>query len=523
MDSLSNIFQSVKQFILDIPPNKRYLIGGLSVAIISIMVFLLVWAFQPQYRTLFSNLPMDDAGQIMDILRENNIPYKIANEGEKILVPSKRLYNARLKVAAKELPSDHSTGWELFDESNFGVTDFVQKLNYHRGLEGEITRTILQLDPIEAVRVHLNIPDESLFRENQKETMASVTLKLKKNQKLSVNQVEGIAHLVSSAVEGLDPAKVTIVDSKGIILSARIESDPLMKITSSQYGIQKQVEKNLVDKGQKLLDLRFGQGRSSIQVTAKLDFLQKELTLESFDSENPSIRSEEIISSNSSMSDTSSSSNENTITNFELDRTLERTVSPQGTIDRLSIAVIVDGQYQIVQNPESNSEERRFVPLSKEDLQGVENTIKSAMGFNLDRGDDISVVSVPFQELKLIDRQELKENLLDNIVSYGQRLITFVAIILMLLMVRNFLKKSQEAANLARAESERQNALPQLGPGFEESDGLVQINFEDDLPENVKAAKSKNEMIQGFIETNPELAARLVRSWLVEDTSKYRK
>ena len=503
-DSLTKVFGKV-------PPGKRLALMGMMVFVVAATIGLLYWAFRPHYKVLFSELSLKDSGDIVQELQDKNIPYRFEQDGTRILVPASDLYDTRLMLAGQELPGEQGVGWELFDQTNLGVTDFVQKLNYRRGLEGELARTILQLDPVEAVRVHLVMPEESLFRENQRETMASVTLRMNGRRKLSREQVEGVTYLVSSAVEGLSPENVTVVDSRGLILSERTEANPVIRLSASQLEIQRQVESNLVGKGQNLLDKRFGPDRSAIQVTVELDFQQRELTRELYDADNPSTRSEEITVNTSTGSDTSSSRNEATVTNYELNLTREHLVNPIGQVRRMSVAVMVDGNYETVTDPQSGAPQREFNEIPADELAEVASMIRSALGFNPTRGDEITVISVPFQDVNLIGVEDVAIDRWDLALRYGQKIMTLLAIILMLLMVRNFVRRAQTVAG-------RVSGPPQLAAGLDRQ--LEELgplpSFEDELSQEARSASMLKEQVSDFVDEKPDTAAKLLKSWLVE-------
>jgi flagellar M-ring protein FliF len=506
----------IKSLLNRFPPERKTAVITSFGLMVVATVGLVFWALRPQYKALFNELTLEDSGEIVQLLQKEHIPYKVDQEGRRLLVPSDKLYETRMKLAAAELPRDKSTGWEIFDQNSLGVTDFVQKLNFRRALEGELSRTILQLEPVEAVRVHLVIPEESLFKENQKNANASVNLRLKRGQKLSQAQVEGIAYLVSSAVEGLSPENVTVIDSRGFILTEKVENDPLMRLTGSQLELQQKVESSLLTKGQTLLDKRFGPGRSSIQVTASLNFNQKETQSDIYDADNPAIRSEEITSSTSTGADTSASSTENSVTNYEINLTCEKEIKSVGNIDRLSIAVMVDGKYTTVENPATKEKTREFAPLPANELDDVSRTIQAALGYNSTRGDEISVVSVPFSGSELYDEADLMvNNRWENYFRYGQKFLIFGAIIMLLLMVKSFLKRATAQAlqlapigqqpQLQGATATASVALPPPPP------------IEEELDETVRERKQRQEQISSFVEEKPEVAARLVRSWLVDE------
>ncbi len=518
MSSYRDLADSTKAFIRSVPPGKRYTLAAMTILGLGAIAALMFWAFRPQYRLLYSDLSLKDSGDIVSALEDEKVPYRLEEEGKRILVPAEKLYNVRLKLASLELPHDRTTGWEIFDQTNLGLTDFVQKLNYHRGLEGELGRTILQLEHVEAVRVHLSIPQESLFRENQKQPMASVTLRLTRGHKLTPAQVEGVTYMVASAVEGLEPENVTVLDSKGLILSEKTETNPVMRLSASQLEIQRQIEDDLVQKGERLLDMQFGPGRSAIQLTAEMDFQQREVTREIYDSENPAVRSEEVTSSSSQLSDTTSSRNESTVTNYELNLTRERQVNPVGVIKRLSAAVMVDGEYPLVENPGTGEEERTFRPLAEDRLAEVTSTMRSALGFNADRGDELTVVSVPFQEVSLLEHKEvITRDIWQRSLSLAQKIIPLLAILLLLLTVRNFLKRAQEVT-----VEEKLPELPQLGPGVEPAALPAPTPpappRETKVSDEAQKAKELNERMIKYVRDNPEMTARLIRAWIVEKT-----
>ncbi len=495
-------------------PERRMAMVMLFLAVMGVSAALLYWAFKPQYKVLYSDLSLDDSAEIVKVLDEENIPYRVELEGRRILVTAGKVYDARLKLAAEQLPAKKGTGWEIFDKPSLGVTDFVQKLNFRRGLEGELARTILQLEPVEAVRVHLAIPEESLFRETQKEAMASVTLRLKRNKELAPAQVEGITYMVASSVEGLKTSNVTVIDNNGYVLSEQKESNRLMRLTANQLQLQNQLEEKLRKKGQDLLDKQFGPGRSAVQVSTALDFQTEEKTRELYDADNPAVRSEEITSSTSVGSDTSSNSSETNVTNYELNMTREHIVRPVGEIKRMTVAVMVDGKYVEATNPESGETSRQFEPLSADKLDEIGSTIKMALGFDEQRGDEITVVSVPFQEVEMIGEEMVAPDRWELFYRYGQKIITLIAILFLLLLVRNFLRKAEETAGVGFG-----GVRAQLEPGMEGElrEALPShIDIERELTPEAKEDLMLQEQVAKYSAENPEMAANLIRSWLID-------
>jgi len=264
---------------------KRVLIAGIVLlAAISFAVLIFI-ANRTDYRPLFTNLTSEDAGEIIKKLKDNKTPYQITPDGKGVMVPSDKVYELRLSLASEGLPQGGGIGFEIFDRKNFGMTEFVQKLNYQRALQGELTRTISQLAGVEQARVHLVIPEKSLFKESEKPATASIVLKMKSNRSLKDSEVQGVVHLVSSSIEGMDPEHVTILDSRGKILSKGGSSDPTARMTSAMQETQRNYEKNLEDRLQTLLDPIVGGGKSVARVSATFDFKKVERIEEKFEIE----------------------------------------------------------------------------------------------------------------------------------------------------------------------------------------------------------------------------------------------
>lgn len=406
---------------LALSPSKQMLIA--MVAFISAIAFavLIFVANRTDYRPLFTNLTSEDAGEIVKKLKDAKTPYQITADGKGILVPSDKVYELRLTLASEGIPQGGGVGFEIFDRKNFGMTEFVQKLNYQRALQGELSRTIAQLTGVEQARVHLVIPEKSLFKDNEKPATASIVLKLKSNRALRDSEVQGVVHLVSASIEGMDPEHVTILDSRGKILSKGGSSDPTARMTSAMQETQRAYEKNVEERLQSLLDRIVGGGKSVARVTASFDFKQVERVEEKFDPESIAVRSEQRTEEKGSSSTSSSgvpgvqtnlgrtapaggattgggSKNDETL-NYEVSRSTAKIIEPVGALSKISIAVLVDGKYEApAAVKEGQAAKAKYTPRSPDELQKIETLVKSAVGFNPERGDQLSVQNIPFQE-----------------------------------------------------------------------------------------------------------------------------
>jgi flagellar M-ring protein FliF len=402
-------------------PGKRMLIASvvfLAAVAFAVLIFV---ANRTDFRPLFTNLTAEDAGEIVKKLKDAKTPYQITPDGKGVMVPSDKVYELRLSLASEGIPQGGGVGFEIFDRKNFGMTEFVQKLNYQRALQGELSRTISQITGVEQARVHLVIPEKSLFKESEKPATASIVLKMKSNRALRDSEVQGVVHLVSSSIEGMDPEHVTILDSRGKILSKGGSSDPTARMTSAMQEAQRSYEKNVEDRLQSLLDRIVGGGKSVARVTATFDFKQVERVEEKFDPETIAVRSEQRTEEKGATSTSASgvpgvqtnlgktapsgsntagggSKNDETL-NYEVSRSTAKIIEPVGALSKISVAVLVDGKYEApAAVKEGQPAKAKYTPRSPDELQKIETLVKSAVGFSTERGDQLSVQNIPFQD-----------------------------------------------------------------------------------------------------------------------------
>jgi flagellar M-ring protein FliF len=402
-------------------PGKQMLIAAvafLSAVAFAILIFV---ANRTDYKPLFTNLTSEDAGEIIKKLKESKTPYQITADGKGVLVPSDKVYELRLTLASEGIPQGGGVGFEIFDRKNFGMTEFVQKLNYQRALQGELSRTISQLTGVEQARVHLVIPEKSLFKDNEKPATASIVLKMKSNKALRDSEVQGVVHLVSASIEGMDPEHVTVLDSRGKILSKGGSSDPTARMTSAMQETQRVYEKNVEERIQSLLDRIVGGGKSVARVTAVFDFKQVERVEEKFDPESIAVRSEQRTEEKGSSTTSNAgvpgvqtnlgrtnpaagatsgggSKNDETL-NYEVSRSTAKIIEPVGALSKISVAVLVDGKYEEpAAVKEGQSAKAKYIPRSPDELQKIETLVRSAVGFSTERGDQLSVQNIPFQD-----------------------------------------------------------------------------------------------------------------------------
>jgi flagellar M-ring protein FliF len=405
--------------IVALPPAKRWLMLGIVLLSALFFGLLIVTANRTEFKPLYGNLGNEDAGEIMNRLKEQKIPTRICDDGKTILVPASKVYELRMALASEGLPQGGGVGFELFDRKNFGMTEFVQKLNYQRALQGELSRTISQISGVEQARIHLALPEKSLFKENEKVPSASVVLKMKTARNLSESEVQGIVHLVASSVEGMDPDHITVIDNRGKMLNRPGSADQASRLASSMLETQHNIEQQVEERLQSLLDRVVGSGKSAARVNVTLDTKNMEKYEERYDPQASAVRSEQksaqtegaalpsgVPGVQSNLAKTTNppptpatgSKNDQT-TNYEVSRTESRIVAPAGSLSRISVAILVDGRYEKAASKKKGGAQAKYVPRTPEELQKIEALVKSAVGFDAARGDQVTVANIPFQEV----------------------------------------------------------------------------------------------------------------------------
>jgi len=510
-------FDNMVEQIKTMPASKKTALMAIIVICIAAMLLLFTWVQKADYQALYTNLSEDDAGRIIGELKEKKIPYQLTGPGT-ILVSSHMVYDLRLQLASQGLPQGGGVGFEIFDNTSFTTSEFVQKLNYRRALEGELSRTIKSLSGVQQGRVHLVIPDKSVFafQESKPETSAAIFVTLMNGRKLNRKEVEGIVHLVSSSVEDLTPDKITVIDNRGNLLT-KPSDDRVLSLTGSQMEYQSNYEKNMMANIVSILEPVAGRGKVNARVSAAFDFTRSERTEEKFDPEGVVVRSEQKstekttsgglggvpgVSSNLpggasqlSASLPGQSQKQDEMINYETSKTTTRVIDSPVSLERLTVAILIDGILPSQKGAVENADQ--YHVRSDEDIKYYEDIVKKTIGFTEDRGDEISINVMPFEEIGPEAMPAVEKDIMSMVVRILKYIVPLIsALLFFFLVVRPLIKVLSKS-------------LPQASTRVTVSDE------QDELGDALHAKEIPLEkQVVDWANTNPQQAAGLVRGWL---------
>lgn len=538
----NNPLQALMGILNKLNPKQKFMLGGgilLTLVLLSALLFLLN---EPNYTALYSGLSQEDASKVVDYLNAQKVMYKIDDNGQTIKVPKEKVYEIRLTLAGKGIPSSGVIGYEIFDKSTMGMSEFMQKLNYKRALEGELSRTIEQQDGVAGVRVHIVIPQKSIFKEEDKQPSASVVLKLKNNSTPSKENIQAIVNLLCGSIEGLQASKVSIIDTKGRILNNDAQEGPLAYASARQYEIKKSVENYLAQKAQSILDNVLGYGNAMVQVNADLNFDQVEKTMEQYDPESQVAISEQTIKTNNegkNQNDSTAQSNENSLTNYEINKTVQKVIAESGNIKRLSVAAVINDIPKDVKKGGKTTVV--YEPRPTDQMKKLEEIVRNAVGVDLTRNDQFSMVDIPFETK---ENEEIPEQAnttgMPNPNDLVNLIFIVVAIVGSIFVLKSLMKRLKNErivigtvnsgsygdgatagtlltsgnAGALQNHSSPQAALAQP----KKKRGLLPIgDIEDDISDEALMKKNQQEKIVNYVSKNPMDAAKLINAWMHED------
>ena len=442
MAGTDELISKGRNYLKTTPKNKLYTYLFILVAIVGGSIVGLSFIQKETYQTLFAGLSTEDASAVVSKLKELKVPYKLGLGGTAIYVPKEKVYDVRLMLAGQNaLPGGAGMGYELFDKTNYGMTEFMQNVNYKRAIQGELSRTINQMPEIKGSRVHLAIPEKTLYSEKEKETTASVFLKVKPGKALSRDQVAGIVQLVAGSIEGLRAENVTVVDETGRILYKNGGGGAsMMTLSGQQYELQQSVEKTVEESVQSMLDRFMPSNKSIVRANVELNLRKVEKVEEEVAPDKRAATSEKRskersvnktgagpggvpgvasnvpnvkgknkveIRTDSNSGRTSESEREETQNTYEVSKTVRKIVEPFGDIKRISVAIVLDGKYEKVKG--QKGEELKYSPRSQKELNDIKGIVARAVGFDEERGDKIEILNVPFEVEPMGDEKSAME------------------------------------------------------------------------------------------------------------------
>ena len=554
LQELWNRYQSKRRYII---------IGAILILVLAFAGISYWYGSKPDYVPLYTNLETKDAGDVVNSLKEAGVPYELLEDkkGATILVPATQVHNLRLDLASAGLPRGNK-GFELFDDSKLGVTEFQNKVNYLQALQGELTRTIEHLGSVDKARVHIVLPEDSLYKKNEKPATASILLMLKPETKLTTPEVKGIVNLVSHSVQGLAPENITIVDEQGNILNKN-DDDEFEKQTAqnlrtlSQIEMTKKVRDHIQQNIQTMLDKTLGEGNAFVRVSVELDFDDRKIDRQTFTpvvDESGIIRSQQDISESyngeSNMpggpagvqgnipgyvaEDRNANAEyerKESTRNYEINEENQKIIASPGSIRRLTVAVLVNDTITELQQ------------------EGLLRAVASAAGINEDRGDTISVEPMPFSTTLEDQRAEeaRQEQLRKDRILYTEiaAMILIAALLLGGFLMYRWKKRKERQDEIERQLAAERKAREEEEQARREEEARVQAEIakqeaqrqaeeeakaeqraqdvsenvipEENLTEEEKEQLREKQAILKLIEEKPAEVAMLVKLWLAED------
>ncbi|CAO3357486.1 flagellar basal-body MS-ring/collar protein FliF [Azospirillum melinis] len=553
---MNNLLQTLR----NLGPARLAAIGGVGLLLIGFFVYLTTRLSTPEMELLYSELQQTEAAAIAKKLDEAKVPYSVDKSGTKIMVPADQVGPMRMRMAAQGLPSGGSVGYELFDKGEgFGATSFMQNINHLRALEGEMARTVQTLNGVQQARVHLVLPKRELFARQQNPATASVFLKLRPGTQLSRENIQAIQQLIAASVPNLDPGRISIVDDKGKLLARGTGNDSAEAMAANAEEKKQAYEGRLARTVEDLLGRTLGYGKVRAEVSADLDFDRITTQSEIFDPESQVIRSTQTVTESSESSDrdplapvtvdqnlptaqasssasplssNKSNRNEETI-NYEITKTTKSHVREAGQVRRLSVAVLVDGTYQI-----SKDAPPAYQPRSEQEIESIKALVRSAVGLDAVRGDSLEVINMRFwsPEDDIQKPEELFMGMTkDDLFRIAEMVVLgIVAVLIILLVIRPLISRAFEKAEMQEEDEMDRLLTDQAGmpaalaaptgalaqdlaleaaQADEELEQMIDINR---VEGRVRASSLRK--VGEIVDKHPEEAVSILRNWLYQES-----
>lgn len=542
---------SISDTVKSLGPARLGVLGAIFVALMAFFFFISMQVSKPNYELLYSDLSTVNSSAVAAKLQESSISFEVSPDGSRVMVGQNDIGRARMLLAEAGLPNGGSLGFELFDQqSGFGTTSFVQNINQVRALQGELARTISTLDPVQFAKVHVVLPQRELFSRDAREASASVTLKLRPNMRLRPEQIVGIQNLVANAVPELKPGMVTIIDTQANVLaSGTDDGSNSLGLSGSLKAEELKLshERRLKGAIEEMLSSVVGPNKVRAQVSVDLNFDRITTNSETYDPEGQVVRSTQTISEDnvereqakpnvsvennlpglaSDFDINAKPSAENNrieeVTNYEISKTIQSVVRETGEIKKISVAVLVDGAYT------TDAEGKKtYSPRSEAELDQIATLVRSAVGYDADRGDAVEVVNLPFAEIEIEDGPDdsrlfgvEKAQLVDTAEMV---MVALMGLLVMLLVVKpmltHLLAGNQEEEEIdpieALLEAQKNPALAAptgAAEGEEEDNSLIDMQA---VEGKVRASTVKK--VGDIVTSHPNETVSVIRNWMSQE------
>ncbi|MCD4675799.1 MAG: flagellar M-ring protein FliF [Desulfobacula sp.] len=475
---IERIITTLKELSL----SRKIALGLLAMVLVAGFTTMFIWANKTEFKAAYTELSKDDAALVVEKLKESNTPYRLTGDGTTIMVPETIVYDVRLSMARDGIPKGGGVGFEIFDKTEFGTTEFVQKINKNRAIQGELARTISAFDEVKTARVMIVLPKDSVFVEEVKKPSASILLELTAD--LDKEKVTAIAHLVASSIQDLTPKLVTIVDTAGRILFEGKSEEEQAKVNArnfadAQYKYKVRFEENLTRRIQTMLERIVGKDKAIVRVTSEMDFSKNDMNEEIYD---PFERGGEFIRSRKNRAEKLTTTSDELPTpssvnpivgdeglsgeqnnelvnksddtfNFEISKRVRETKKPMAVLARLSVAAVVDGRYEY-KTDESGNRKKVYMPRSSEEMKQFEDIVIKAMGYNEERSDQVSMECFPFASIAEIEPAPAVTGLKMVQKEYGRTIANLLLVLLLFLFViRPIIKTVKEIRTTVEQEA----------------------------------------------------------------------
>jgi flagellar M-ring protein FliF len=525
--NLSKLLKQLGEIWKQLGASQRISVVAATFVLVAGLGSIAFWSSRTDYGLLYGKLGDGEAAKVVAALDDAKVPYKLGTGGSSIMVPSDKVYQMRMQLASKGIPRGDGVGFEIFDKPNFGISDFVQRANYTRAVQGELARTIGQLDEVESARVMIVLPENRLLLDKDKYATASVFVHVRGNQQLQPQSINSIRFLVANSVEGLKPNHVTVVDNLGNVLSENTDNDSITGLTGTQLAARRNLEQYLGKKAQDMLEKVLGLGQAIVRVSAEINYDTITKVEEKFDPEGQVVKTqtkndESVDSSTSSSSspvgitantstDTNStqsvagpvnnSKNRKTTSTVEYEnaRTTSNVIQSAGGLKKLSAAVTIAARL------EGTGADRKVVNRTPEELDKLKRIVSNAVGVDSVRGDSITLEELAFNDqfatdvTRELDQQQKKEFWFNLVRNLGYPTLALIALVFLLrLFKRTPVQEIPIGVPVGRLTgANRLNGKNGNGAGFDAQPGVVTVD-----------------VLNKLIKENPANMTQAIRDWM---------